>query len=131
MLSRLNRSTCLLIMSIVLCVSLPGVQARPFTDQASIYLPMVQPRPVLLLSGPAFYEWRYGVITIGEVVNMSATQAFSVTVQAIIYDQNRGITQTQKSSRIFRLSFLDKALRSVWVLSITNHPSYTHCPFTR
>ncbi len=92
MLSNMTRSVCLLIL---LCLALPRVQAGPRADQAPIYLPLVQPRPVLVLSEPVtYYPNQYGCEVIGEVLNMSDTQPFSVTLQAVVYNRVTGITQT-------------------------------------
>jgi hypothetical protein len=94
MLSRLSRFTIVFAMSIVLCVALPPVQATPAADQPSIYLPMVQPKPVVSLSDPVTLGHKYGSFFIGDVVNASATQAFSVTLRAVIYDPCQAITDT-------------------------------------
>lgn len=95
MLSKLPRSIGLFTMSIVLCLSLPRVQASPPTAQSSVYLPMVQQPPVLVLSEPIEYNTsQYSYRVIGDVVNVSATQAFSVTLRAIVYYQSTGITET-------------------------------------
>jgi hypothetical protein len=104
--SQLTRSIGLLIVSIVLWVSLPRVQATPPPTQSLVYLPIVQQPLVLVLSEPVGYNSsQYWQIVIGDVVNVSATQAFSVTLRAIVYHQSTGITETLIFPPVFPVIF--------------------------
>jgi hypothetical protein len=106
MLSKLPRSIGLFTMSIVLCLSLPRVQASPPTAQLLVYFPIVQQPPVLVLSEPVGYTpSQYSYLVIGDVINVSTTQAFFVTLQAIVYYPSTGITETQTFTPDFPVIF--------------------------
>src|SRR5689334_2740293 len=80
--SRLMRPTILLTVSMMLCLSLPRVQAMPPADASSVYLPMVHAGTELVLSELVTYpSSQYTLTTVGQVSNLSATQAYSVTLR--------------------------------------------------
>jgi hypothetical protein len=84
----------MLALSLVLSLTLAPAHAAPLTAQSSVYLPIVHQSSELVLSDLAIYYSKYVMFFVGEVSNVSATQAFSVTIRAVIRDHCPGITQT-------------------------------------